>query len=966
MNPVFEKWRARESKDKNFTKKLLSFGLVSNDNEINSAFNKRFFFIENKIIAQVGIGTNLFNEYTITAISQALANVLRLKNIQNQRILVCNDYTFRSQLYSGILSRVLNEHGYTICVPDQDEKLPGIYHKNLAEHNNISLRVYISNFKDVKNTMQMGFYWGDGKDFSEQDILLLSSELNKANYIHIDIPEQMIEIENIKYKNSIFQEIFNKNYSKYTTINTAKFGVHCSSINDYKFTSELLKQCNFRYSLKKLNQDKHWFIAHPKQLTFLNTSTFFNKNDANFAINNSGSGLTISYKHKGVYKYLTSSQVASIYLYFKLNHDQHFDKSSISKYTVARSINTDSLVNKIVNKHNIEVIEFTHRSQLFDKAKNKNILLAFNNNFEYMLDSKSLIFDAHLFMLEMMRVIEYYKAQNMTLFDVLQTTYTEFGYSHTTEKTYDLDKNSVGSFFNRLKNLEKIGNQKIVSSHEYINNSLSTNVYLKINFAQGDKAVLSYDALSEKVSILTDVKLTNNQTDKVDLIVREKEVLDNILDLKETSTTRKTKPFTVIKYLFLVAFLFGIFIFLFNSVYNFKDSDNVGTANIRAIFETMWEQINTNQLSKASFVAFVVGFIIYSIINAIIFKRLLGWQGVKAKFSDLLIGSLISLVSQNITPKSIGGDLATYWFLRRRNIPRAQLVSSIVVNTFIWQISNLILIAIFIPIGIKFYGNFFANLADKRVLIMLISLILGITIDTTLALGFLLLSMSAKAQNFILKMLVKTLEWMPFVNLYDPESLSSKYQYEFYKIRFGLKNVMRNWFNFIEILFWKLLPWFYVPVAWFAVSTDMLQSGLQGGSYFNMLVANVLIRNINSISPTPGGIGTSDAISKTIYEFIIKPDEINGYSAVQRSSLLTSIRGMGEIIIPTLLSAFTLLLVFIGEKRIDLYRAKAKNESLVKNKNIVTTTKTGTKFYKITFSILPILLFAGSLTFILI
>ncbi|BAP00855.1 phosphoglucomutase/phosphomannomutase [Mycoplasmopsis californica HAZ160_1] len=967
MNPVFEKWRSRESKDKSFTKQLFSSKFSKKHKNINSAFSKNFVFVNHKIIAPVGVGTAVLNEYTATAIAQSFARVIRENCAEKKEILLINDRTFHGELFTNIFARVIDDYGFKVVMTESSDTLPETFHRVVAQENDIVASVYIGKHDSSKNNMQISFYCNNGQPFCVDRAFNMQENLAETDYMYVEIPDRTIKFKKINYSHKIIDKITNfyTDSSSLKDIEELRQNIQIGSRSNIEFFEKIFKNLNLNIPIANQYKNKNWFKSKLKHLNKIHNSTIFRKNDVNIAINSKGSGLVVSYKHKHVYKYLNTSQLAGLYLYFLINDDPNFDRTKLSKYYVARSIDTGSLVDVIASKNNLDVFTYSNDDELFDKFKqNKNLLLAHNNEFEYIINPEILTYNAYSFALEILRMVAFYKQKNLTLFDILSRIYDEFGFSHTVDKIYDLEHSNLEPFINRIKMTGKLANQKITSINEYkiSNNSLKTQY--EIRFAQGERCVLSYNGITEKLNLFSDVRMRSNDKRKLDAIIREKEIIDNILDLKETNRIKTIKLGSIIKYIGLVLILVGIFLFLFHSVYNYKDSTKIGDANIGAILWTMWNQINHDRWTRLSFIAMLGWFPLYSIINSIIFKRLLTWQNVKVKFSDLMIGSLISLVAQNVTPKSIGGDLATYWFLRRRDVPRPELLSSIVINTFIWQISNLILTIIFVPIGIHFYGNFFANLSDPAVLTMLISLILGITIDTFLVIIVLVLSLSSKLQNKILKTFVHVVEWLPFIHVYDSEAMISKYQYELYKVREGLKTVLRKWYNFVEILFWKIILTFYVPTAWFALSADMLQPDLVGGSYFNMTVASVLARNINSISPTPGGTGTSDIINKAVYEYILKPDVTNGWSATQRSSLLTSIKGMGEVILPTFLSAIILFIVFIGEKRVDHYRDKAKNETLNQTSSVEEIKKIKSKFYPVTFSLLTLILLGGSILFI--
>ncbi|TNK88784.1 phosphoglucomutase, partial [Mycoplasmopsis pullorum] len=140
----------------------------------------------------------------------------------------------------------------------------------------------------------------------------------------------------------------------------------------------------------------------------------------------------------------------------------------------------------------------------------------------------------------------------------------------------------------------------------------------------------------------------------------------------------------IFKYFFFILIFIGIFVFLFFSVYNIDKSGRIGNTNISKTLSTLWRVVNMDIYTRAGFAFICLYFLIVVFFNSLIIKKAIHVQNEKAKFLDIFIANVLGIVAQNITPKSIGGDIATYWYLKKRGVKNSTLLSAIIVNTFFW------------------------------------------------------------------------------------------------------------------------------------------------------------------------------------------------------------------------------------------------------------------------------------------
>ncbi|MBZ4203573.1 lysylphosphatidylglycerol synthase domain-containing protein, partial [Mycoplasma tauri] len=571
-----------------------------------------------------------------------------------------------------------------------------------------------------------------------------------------------------------------------------------------------------------------------------------------------------------------------------------------------------------------------------------------------------------------------YKVEkNKDLFDILKEIYQTYGQHQLCVKSYEMNFDSAKRFIQRIKQVEKISDKyKIVRFQELSNIDNLYNVY-QLSFQNKESTYIKYNQALNSIQIYCET-LENKKEDNRELtmVVRNHEIVNGLVDLKEDNQESKVSKKSIIKFSFYFAIFAAIILFLFYTVYKIDDGNNDGPiAVMSAIIKKLYvkfdapsnsRHVNDGYLARAAFAFMCLSFLAVAVIQAWVFRKLIKLQGGKVKWRDVFTGSAIGLIIQTLTPKSIGGDLATYWYLRRRDVSRPIMMSSIVVNTFIWQITNIISTIIFVPMGVAAYKNFFSG-DNPIVAFFIIMLILGLIFDTGLAIILLVMTVSVKVQNFLIKIIVLMAEWLPFIKSYDPFAIKAKFKYEMFNIRQCMKKTFKNPWHFIEMVIIKMIPLLISPTALQAKSLDIVKPDIQYGYYINMTVQSTLTRVANAISLTPGGTGTSDFLYKSIVLDSIQSTAYDGKNQYSNAGIITAMSTLGTVIIASLVSAILLMLVYIGERRVDYYKKKTKNLKLLMNNNLNKKIKTTTKYYKISFSLFylaiivltPIFIFVG-------
>ncbi|WP_406616696.1 YbhN family protein [Mycoplasmopsis adleri] len=983
LNPIYNKWSQKSSWDVSFTEKLLTFGKNSTKEEIDRAFSGSIKFIDNKIISSIGVGTNLINEYTVTALAYAFTSFIERNKNENSKVFISVDNSLDSNLYMNIFARVLTEKNCKTVIYETPEAIPRVYKTLAASNSKCDYIVSIEHFNNDNKLIKISFNWANGAPLNHEEMARISWTLKSTDYLTIEIPSKSISFEYDNYFKQYQKDIMSR-YVKSPYLNSQSLfmGIDITESSTRNFYLNNLKYLQIsNFSVWRNKRKTFYEGSEQKYLSRVYWDALSRKSKINFVINNEGTAINFNVKYKHLYKYFKPDEIAALYLNFLLNDDETFNREDLNKSFIAKTIQVGTLTQNIALKNGIEVRSFNTRSDVWKDVaySEKELLFAYTHNNEYAPYKRFFNgYDANHFMYEIERMATYYKnVKNKTLYDVLQDIYAEFGRYQVTVKSYTIEPEIAYRFFQRLNTVEKINNNyKIVRYQELSNNSsLSKNIIYKISFEHGESVICQYSQILNKLVIYCET-IEQKSQDKKELmmVVRNREILDGILDLKEDTRVSKLTFWSFFKYFLYFLILFGIITFLFYSVYNLK-GEGIG-GGPKEVFKAFGKKLYTSNdvagherslsdgyIVRSSFMFMVLSMFIYSVLQALIFKRVISLQGHKAKWKDLYIGCAIGVVIQTITPKSIGGDIGTYWYLRRRGIPRPVLFSAIIVNTFIWQTTNVLLTVSLVPTGVWMFKSFFDQKSTSSI-IFVVMLVLGLIFDSGLSALLLIVVLNKRIQKLLIKVTLAIIEWTPFIKSYDAFSIKAKYEYELYNLNVSLKSCFKNIGFFFELLFYKIIPAFITTTAFFGKSIDIIQPTVKGGYYMNLTVQNTLIRISNAISLTPGGTGTSDYLYKVLVQESLQGTAYDGFSAIQNASIFTAMGTFGTVIIPSVISAILLIIVYIGEKRVDHYQRKVKNYNLVNNNNLNKPLKTSTNYYKIAMPIFFLVLLGGTFAFI--
>ncbi|ENY69215.1 Hypothetical protein, putative phosphoglucomutase/phosphomannomutase [Mycoplasmopsis bovigenitalium 51080] len=944
---------------------------------VTNQFEKYYIDLaKSEIVFDANENTNSLEKFSYN-LAQSFCKINSISKNSNNKIFLASDAKINSQNCFNTFASVLTQNNYKVISVANSQLTPLQIHKYSAIKNNCENTIL---FKTQNNKIHIIFYDSAGFLLENQKMQEIINEIPHANFEKQNYQDAISKIEYVESYKDYLNEIANlyKNY-EYLGKKSLKFGLDFSNYSASNFFKEGLEKLKLNVFYKTRKKDAKYFnLENQKYLKQIYWKGLFNGAKANFVINEDSSAINLCIKHKSLFKFFKPDELAAIYLHFLLTEDKNITKDELNKFVIAKNNHVGTLTKKIAEINGIQTIDFIDKSLIYKTVEktDKKLLFAFTSNYEFLShNSITNDFDAYQFLFEILRMINFYNAQkNKNLFEILEEIYKTYGRHQLTTKSYDLNAESAARFIERLKQSEKIGDKyKIVRFQELTNPNDSENLY-QLSFQNKESTYIKYEQSNNLLKIYCETLENKSENDQeLTMVVRNHEILNGLIDLKEDNQESKISKKSVIKFGLYFAVFAAIICFLFYTVYNIDDgSDSGPIAVISAIIKKLYTRFDIagsarpesqGYLVRSAFAFMCLSFLATSIIHAWVFKKLIKLQGGYVKWNDVYTGTVIGLIVQTLTPKSIGGDLATYWFLRRRDVARPIMMSSIIINTCIWQLTNIISTIIFVPMGIVAFENFFKS-DNPAVKFFILMLALGLIFDTGLAIISLIMTISIKVQNFIIKLVMALIEWFPFINIYDSFAVKAKFKYEFFNIRQCMKKIFKNPWNFIELVIIKMVPIFVLPNALLAKSLDMVKPDIKYGYYINMTVQAAITRVANSVSLTPGGTGTSDVLYKSIVHGSLQDTIYDAQNIESNASLITAMTTLGSVLMASTISAILLMIVYIGERRVDFYRKKAKNHRLLSSNDTTKNVKLSTNYYKISLSLFYIVLFILTVAFI--
>ncbi|MGL5733081.1 MAG: lysylphosphatidylglycerol synthase domain-containing protein, partial [Metamycoplasmataceae bacterium] len=924
-----------------------------------------------RIISKIDQSSNSFNDLTITNIGEKYISYITTKNISHKNFLVISDNNLDMKIYSQVFASSLKANNINVYFLSNNEAI------NLATSfsstdESFGGMIAFSSYRQQHDLLSINFFNNDGSLLSHLDSELfnVSNTTFKTSEFNSKVYDEAIDM------------LYPIDINKYlSTLPEAKdlSNIIVSINNSYKMNDELLANFFSRNNIKYIIS-KNSKTSDNKNIKKAIFSSIRNGSDIALSFLPNNNSFEIAIKHKKQHIFYDLNDLSAMYLYYQIKYINKDPEYYKDKYIV-KNISTSDLISIIAKKSKIVVKEYKFFSSMLSENKDleSNMILATNGtNYFITNGQKNYVSDPIRNLQSLLEMISFFKNINKTLYDVMLEISMEYGIFRHSLNKQNMDFVAARKFFNIMSKTKRFNDQKIIRFEKIENESFGTTI-VKIQLEDNTKISFDFShitgTLVSYLSLIYDNKKISNSTKKkkqeiqsleknknyIDLIIKEKKVIESIKLFNEDYSKKKTSWKDFFKYIVFVVIFIGIFIILFNTLYS---SDG----NPLLIFEELNKMIRSNNLLTFLIPVLVLMFMIQVICNAILIGRMLKVQGQKVRIRHLMIASCVGVVITNITPLSVGGDIASYWYLIRKGLDRESLIATFLSTSLLYQVVGAIFSIIFIPMGLFLYGDLFQT-GSAVSLSLFIFVLIGFFGNIIGALFIGILSFSRRAQSLFIKLCIQIITFNPFMISRDPSSQAATFQYAFMKIRASSLTIFKNFWITGELVIWRSIPYFVSCGAVLAIVSGLMKPNeeLWGGQYLNFVICYSILLAANAISITPGGSGTSQLLQTQIFQVLFKDTDIHGniIDVGQISVIFSLLSTILFFIIPTILSGLLLLTVWMGEKRLDKYskvkRVISYESQEAQNKNI----RKYTRFYKIATWIWILGLIAALLTYYL-
>ncbi|MXR13766.1 UPF0104 family protein [Mycoplasma flocculare] len=593
-------------------------------------------------------------------------------------------------------------------------------------------------------------------------------------------------------------------------------------------------------------------------------------------------------------KYFLVSQQSDDYI---IDYIQKNFNAKIWRYCEYRE-NPETAILKIQSQNQEEIVLITAESIHFiPKNTKKDTCFGISSHFSA---------------LWYIKVFEFFAKNNQNILDIIKAMKNEVNMVFHRKISLEIPPSNFDKIVNLLIN-EKSSELKPQGFH-ITNSSLDKrSINLKVNLKKNDFYTLNYFKPKQKLTLSTHF-LAKNHTEK-QAVFLENALIDRLkLVNKDAILTKSNKKKNIIKFSIFISIIILILIILFYNFYNLSFVDGSPTK----IFVKFYDFFFFPRLNRLIFVGAIIYMLFWNISTAFQLRQVFKNQGIKTRFKHLFVGAFIATFMQFSTPFSFGGEISYYWYLQRKQYPLKNISATLTYNAFVHQVFNLLIGLVLIPIGFVFYQELF-NLDSWEKVIFFIWLIVNIFLNALVLLIIAIISLWKKLQYSLIKIFVWFLNLNFFKKIEDRQRLEFRFQFLMDNFKKHFSEVLSNKMLLAKILFIYKLPVFFINFS-FAILVLAMEKGgfnlknINFMHYLKFLSGFTILQISNNLSPSPGGVGTADVITKLIFHsFFSEKTAVN-------LDIFNFANRIFTWFLPYLISGIGIFTVWIGEKRIDRYK----------------------------------------------
>lgn len=479
------------------------------DSEIKDRFYKDLEFGTAGLRGILGLGTNRMNEYVIARATKGLAKtVLAREGGKEKGVVIAHDVRHKSKEFTEIAARVFASMGVKCYIFDGIRPTPMLSYAVRYLKTQAGIVITASHNPKIYNGYKV--YWDEGSQILDDIASEIQNNIKESTYNIEDLPSLeeakksgLVEVLKHDLDESYFEETLKRRIHDgdeldlgikivYTPLNgTGNKPVrHVLKERGFKNVEVVPEQENPDPDFTTVGYPNPEYVAAFKYAVALGEKT-----DAEliFATDPDCDRVAMLGKYEGGYYAFNGNQIGSMLTYYILSGLKEKNKIS-QKGAIVKSIVTGDMSEKIAKSFGVETFEtltgfknICNLPNIWDKTKEHDFIFGYEESIGYVYGNHVRDKDGVIISMLICEMAAYYKKQGLTLYEVLEKMFREYGYYTEYLKSIVLEgiegQKRIGRMMDYFRKTEfkEFGDIKVREVNDYLhgfNGNPSSNVLI--------------------------------------------------------------------------------------------------------------------------------------------------------------------------------------------------------------------------------------------------------------------------------------------------------------------------------------------------------------------------------------------------------------------------------------------------------------------------------------------------------
>jgi len=461
---------------------------LTDEKEIEDRFFKDLEFGTAGLRGKIGAGTNRMNVYTVSLATQGLASTIlkRGEEAKKRGVAIAYDVRMYSDKFAEIAARVLAANGIKVYLFDDIRPTPMLSY-TIRKLGTIS-GIVITASHNPKDYNGYKVYWEEGSQILDEIADEILSEISKIGHyknvkmMNFDEAKEkgLIQILGEEIDDQYTREILNMAINDDNVDKDIKIVYTPLNGTGNKPVRRVLKERGFNNIIvvpEQENPDPTFAtVGYPnpedtKAFKYARELGLKEKADLLLATDPDSDRVAVAVMNdKGDYTYLNGNQTGALLVNYIVTQ-RHAKNDLPSNAAIVKSIVTGDLGKVVAKKYGVETFEtltgfknICAKANEWDVTGEYKFLFGYEESIGYVYQDLVRDKDAIVSSMVIAEMAGYYKNKGMSLLDVLENMYSEYGYY--TEKQISIVLEGIEGQYRIKRMMDDIRHQPIMSIGE--------------------------------------------------------------------------------------------------------------------------------------------------------------------------------------------------------------------------------------------------------------------------------------------------------------------------------------------------------------------------------------------------------------------------------------------------------------------------------------------------------------------